>query len=102
MLERQHRLDQPSHSSGSVEVTYVRFHGSHSTIAVSIRCGAKCFCECGDFNGVAKRSSGAVSFDISNAAGVNMTSRPMRHGNDLGLPVDARSSEAYFLLSRRC
>ena len=39
----------------------------------------------------------AVSFDIRNLAGIDLPSRPMSHGDDLGLPFDARSGESNFL-----
>jgi hypothetical protein len=97
VLERQNSLDQPGDSSGSVQVTYVRFHGSYRTESGSIRRGAKCLCESRYFYGISHHGSRGVSFDVRNLARIDLPSRPMSHGDDLGLPFDAGSGESNFL-----
>ena len=93
VLERQHRLDQPGHAGGDVQVTQVRLHRADGAEAAALGLGAERSGERLDLHRVAQGGAGAVGLDVADRLGGHAGHR-QRLGDHRRLPLDARRGEA--------
>ena len=64
MFKSENGFDEPCYSCCRVKMSDVGFHRTNGAGVIVVGAGRKSFDERGEFNRVAHRSSGAVSFDV--------------------------------------
>ncbi len=89
MFQRQHRLDQPGHTRGHVQVPDVRLDRADRDELLLLRFGAGDFGQSLDLDGVAQSGPGAMGLEVRDRLQVH-AGRRQRLGDNLGLPIHAR------------
>src|SRR6185369_6391058 len=96
VLESERCLEQPGHAGARVEMSEVTLNGTERAKLFLSRAQAEGLRERGDLNRITHHGPGAVSFNVAYCFGFH--SRDCESFcDDFGLPLHARSREAYFV-----